>query len=160
MATLYDLSDRYQNLLEIAEMLDQDQLEEALSGLDDEIENKADGYAKVIKELESQESAIKEEIKRLSERKSAIGNNIQRMKESLQDQMLLMNKRKIKSDLFSFNIQNNPPSLDIIDDRYIPREFYIDQEPKLDKRNLLKTLKQGDVIKGVEIKQTEGLRIR
>lgn len=160
MATLYELSDRYQNLLEIAEMLDQDQLEEALSSVDDEIENKADGYAKVIKELESQESAIKEEIKRLSERKSAIGNNIQRMKESLQDQMLLMNKRKIKTPFFSFNIQNNPPSLSVLDESHIPKRFYEEQDPKLNKRELLKALKSGEELEGVEIKQGESLRIR
>lgn len=160
MATLYDLSDRYQNLLEVAEMLDQEQLDEALSGLDDEIENKANGYAKVIKELEAQENAIKEEVKRLNERKSAIGNNIKRMKESLQDQMLLMNKRKIKSDLFSFNIQNNPPSLSVLDESHIPKRFYEEQAPKLNKREILKALKGGEELEGVEIKQGESLRIR
>ena len=160
MATLYELTDRYRNVLEIAGMLDEEQLQEALQAIDDEIEVKADGYAKVMKELEAQENAIQEEVKRLSERKKHIKNNRDRMKESLANQMEILSKRKIKTDLFSFNIQNNPSSLDILDDRYIPKEFYIEQEPKLDRRELLKTLKNGDVIKGVEIKQTEGLRIR
>ena len=160
MRTLYELSTNYQNILEIAEMLDEDQLKEALAGLDDEIENKADGYAKVIKELEAQENAIKDEIKRLTERKSAIGNNVKRMKESLQDQMLLMNKRKIKTPFFSFNIQNNPPSLSILDESHIPKRFYEEQDPKLNKRELLKALKDGEELEGVEIKQGESLRIR
>lgn len=160
MATLYDLSERYQNVLEIAEMLDQEQLEEALKGIDDEIDNKADGYAKVIKELEAQDNAIKDEIKRLSDRKSAINNNIKRMKESLQEQMLLMDKRKIKTPFFSFNIQNNPPSLSILDESHIPKRFYEEQDPKLNKRELLKALKDGEELEGVEIKQGESLRIR
>ena len=160
MATLYELTDRYQNLLEVAEMLDQEQLDEALNGINDEIEVKAEGYAKVIKALESTSSGLDKEFKRLSGRKKSIDNNAKRLKEALQDGMLLAGKTKFKTDLFSFNIQNNPSSLDILDDRYIPKEFYIEQEPKLDRRELLKTLKNGDVIKGVEIKQTEGLRIR
>jgi len=160
MATLYELTDRYRNVLEIAGMLDEEQLQEALQAIDDEIEVKADGYAKVMKELEMQENAIQEEVKRLSERKKHIKNNRDRMKESLANQMEILSKRKIKTDLFSFNIQANPPSLNVLDDRDIPKEFYIEQEPKLDRRELLQTLKRGDVIKGVEIKQTEGLRIR
>ena len=160
MATLYDLTERYRNILEIAEMLDEEQLSEALAGLDDEIENKADGYAKVIQELHGKVDVLKKEEKRLSDRRKSIENNAKRIKESLQDQMLLLDKRKFKTDLFSFNIQNNPPSLDVIDDEYIPKQFYEEQQPKLNRRELLNALKSGDVIKGVEIKQTEGLRIR
>jgi len=106
MATLYELTDRYRNVLEIAGMLDEEQLQEALQAIDDEIEVKADGYAKVMKELEMQENAIQEEVKRLSERKKHIKNNRDRMKESLANQMEILSKRKIKTDLFSFNIQN------------------------------------------------------
>lgn len=160
MPTLYDLSERYQNILDVAEMLDEEQLQEALSEIDDAIENKADGYAKVIQELHGKIDVLKKEEKRLADRRKSIENNVKRIKESLQDQMLLLDKRKFKTNLFSFSVQRNAPSLDVIDDKYIPKEFYEEQQPKLNKRALLKSLKQGDVIKGVEIKQTEGLRIR
>lgn len=160
MATLYELSERYQNILEVAEMLDPEQLEEALKGIDDEIENKADGYAKVIQELNGKVDVLKKEEKRLADRRKSIENNAKRIKESLQEQMLLLDKRKFKTDLFSFGIQKNAPSLDVIDYQYIPKEFYEEQQPKLNKRELLKAMKNGDVIKGVEVKQTESLRIR
>ena len=160
MATLYELSERYQNILEVAEMLDPEQLEEALSGLDDEIENKADGYAKVIQELHGKVDVLKKEEKRLSDRRKSIENNAKRIKESLQDQMLLLDKRKFKTDLFSFNISKNPPSLTVLDDTFIPKRFYEEQDPKLDKRGLLNALKAGEEIKGVEVKQGESLRIK
>jgi len=161
MATLYELTDRYRNVLEIAGMLDEEQLQEALQAIDDEIEVKADGYAKVMKELEAQENAIQEEVKRLSERKKHIKNNRDRMKESLANQMEILSKRKIKTDLFSFNIQNNPSRLSITDEANIPKEFFEEQEPKLNKRELLNYLKSSEQeLVGVEIKQTESLRIR
>lgn len=160
MSTLYELSERYQNILEIAEMLDEEQLQEALSGIEDDIENKADGYAKVIKELEAQAKAQKEEAKRLSDRARSLENSVKRMKESLQDQMLLMNKRKIKTQLFSFNVQKNAPSAHITDDELLPKRFYEEQAPKLNKKELLNAMKAGEEIPGAEIKQSESLRIR
>jgi len=160
MATLYDLSERYQNILDIAEMLDEEQLQEALSEIDDAIENKADGYAKVIQELHGKVDVLKKEEKRLSDRRKSIENNAKRIKESLQDQMLLLDKRKFKTDLFSFNIQKNPPSLNVLDDSFIPKRFFEEQQPKLDSRGLLNALKSGEEIKGVEVKQSESLRIR
>lgn len=74
--------------------------------------------------------------------------------------MLLLDKRKFKTDLFSFNISKNPPSLTISDDTFIPKRFYEEQDPKLDRRGLLNALKSGEEIKGVEVKQSESLRIR
>lgn len=160
MPTLYDLSERYQNILDVAEMLDEEQLQEALSEIDDAIENKADGYAKVIQELHGKTDVLKKEEKRLADRRKSIENNAKRIKESLQDQMLLLDKRKFKTDLFSFNIQNNPPSLSVLDESHIPKRFYEEQDPKLNKRELLKALKGGEELEGVEIKQTESVRIR
>lgn len=158
---LYKLTERYMNILEIAEMLDAEQLEEALAGIDDDIEVKADGYARVIKELDNTADGLDKEIKRLTDRKKTITNNAKRMKESLQDSMLLTGKTKFKTDLFSFNIQKNAASLSVLKEDYIPKRFYEEQAPILDKRGLLKYLKETEEeLEGVEIKQTESLRIR
>lgn len=161
MATLYELTDRYRNILEVAEMLEPEEFSEILKGLDDEIEPKADSYAIVINELTATEDKLKKEIDRLSARMGTIKNNKKRMKESLQDSMLLTGKTKFKTDLFSFNIQNNPPSLSVLSEDNIPKQFYIEKEPQLDKKSLLKHLKEsGEELAGVEIKQSESLRIR
>lgn len=74
--------------------------------------------------------------------------------------MRAVDKLKFKTKLFSFNIQNNPPSVDITDEKLIPQEFFIDQAPKLDKKSLLAALKDGKEIEGATIKQTKSLRIR
>src|SRR5699024_12069648 len=94
---LYELSDNYQQIQAMIED-GEEGLEDTLESLEDAIEDKAIGYAKVMRNLEGQANAIKEEEKRLSERRKALENNIKRMKESLQDAMLLNGKRKIKTD--------------------------------------------------------------
>lgn len=155
---IYELTQSYQQIMEMIEE-GQEGLEDTLESLNDAIEDKAVGYAKVMRNLEAQASAIKEEEKRLSERRKSLENNVKRMKESLQENMIHNDMKKIKTDLFTFNIQKNPPSLNIENEELIPKRFYEEQLPKLNRKELLKELKESD-IPGVEIKQGESLRIR
>lgn len=155
---LYELSAAYQ---EIQTMIEdgQDGLEDTLESLNDAIEDKAVGYAKVIRNLEAQSNAIKEEEKRLAERRKSLENNIKRMKASLEETMVHNDKKRIKTDLFTFNIQKNPPSIKVIDENLIPKRFYVEQQPKLDRRSLINELKENEM-PGVELTQGESLRIR
>lgn len=162
MSSLYELTEQFQELLSMA--LDPDTDPEALAdtmeAIDGEIEVKADGYAKVMRNLEADASAIKAEIARLTERKKHIEANVDRMKRSLETAMRLTGKTKFKTSLFSFNIQKNPASLKIDNPDRIPAEFLIPQEPKVDSAAIKKELKEGAVFDWCHLEQSEGLRIR
>ncbi|MEN4468664.1 siphovirus Gp157 family protein [Staphylococcus hominis] len=161
MASLFDLSTDYQQLYDlIAEQKDEQILKDTLASINDAIEDKADGYVAVIKTLEGDNKAIDEEIKRLRQRKTSNQNGVKRLKESLQEAMEQTGKEKFKTALNSYSIANNPPSLDITDESLIPKQYYIEQQPKLDKKELLKVVKDGLEIKGVELKQSRSLRVR
>lgn len=161
MASLFDLSTDYQQLYDlIAEQKDEQILKDTLASINDAIEDKADGYVAVIKTLEGDNKAIDEEIKRLRQRKTSNQNGVKRLKESLQEVMEQTGKEKFKTALNSYSIANNPPSLDITDESLIPKQYYIEQQPKLDKKELLKVVKDGLEIKGVELKQSRSLRVR
>ena len=54
MSTLYELTGQYMDLMEMAEEADPDVLRDTLEGIEGEIEDKADNYAKVIRTLEGQ----------------------------------------------------------------------------------------------------------
>jgi hypothetical protein len=161
MATLYELTGQYRELLELAESeeLDKQLIADTLEGLDGEIEIKADGYAKVIRELEGKADLLKNEIERLSKRKSAIENNIKSMKEALQNVMFITGKTKFKTDLFSFNIQKNPPRLVIDKSEEVPEEYLIPQEPKIDTKAIKEILKEHK-LPFARLEQSESLRIR
>jgi len=73
--------------------------------------------------------------------------------------MIVTDKKKFKTEYFSFNIQKNAPSLDIANEDHIPDKYYI-TERKLQKRELLDAVKGGLEVDGVLLKQSESLRIR
>ena len=161
--TLYELKAEYQELLEMMEDPDIDPavLKDTMDGLEGEIEDKAEGYAMVMKQLEASEQAIKSEVDRLSARRLSISNHIRLMKLSLQKAMELTGKKKFKTDLFSFGIQKNPPSvvLDVEPD-VLPDKYLIPQEPKIDRAKIKEDLKAGIDIGVAHLEQTESLRIR
>lgn len=165
MATLYELTEEYQRLLDMAEdpECDLEVFKDTLEGLDYEIEEKADGYAKVMQELKNRVAFLDSEIDRLTDRKKCIAENIDTMKRSLENAMNITGKRKFKTDLFSFNIQKNPASV-VMDEQYIeniPEEYLIEQEPKINRAKIKEDIKAGKDLEGIaHLEQSEGLRIK
>lgn len=164
MATLYELTQDWIQLMNLLEDgADEDVINDTLEGLDYEIEDKAEGYAKVIRNIESDIAGLKAEIERMTDRKRVLENNIIRMKNNLQAAMELTGKTKFKTDLFSFNVQNNPAAV-IMDEQYlenIPEEYLIPQEPKIDKKKLAADLKAGVDLEGIaHLEQSRSLRIK
>lgn len=129
--------------------------------MDYEFEDKADGYAKVLRSLDGKEEAISSEIKRLTEMKRVVVNNKKAIKQNLENAMIETGKTKFKTTLFSFGIQKNPASVRIKDESLVPEEYRIKQPDKIDKKGLIKALKEGAVFtENIELVQTESLRIR
>ena len=96
MSTLYELTNDYMNLLELAEDpdIDEQAFMDTLEGIEGALEDKAEGYAKVIRTLEGDAAACDAESKRLRNKKQAIERNIDRMKAALQMAMEATGKRK------------------------------------------------------------------
>lgn len=158
---LYEITGGILELLTMAEDLELDQkmIRDTMEGLDFEFEEKAESYAKIIKTLEMDITGLDTEIQRMTKKKATIKNNIDRLKRSLEGAMIATGKRKFKTALFGFGIQKNPPSLNVLDESKIPDEFWIEQQPKLDKKAVLAFVKENKV-DWAELSQTESLRIR
>lgn len=158
---IFGITGQYLELLQMAEdeTLDQHMINDTLEGVDWEFEEKADAYAKVMNSLEGNVVAIDKEIERLSQHKKRISNNIKSIKYNLERAMQLTGKTKFKTELFSFGIQKNPPTVVIDNEEDIPKEYYIPQDPKLDKTAIKKFLKDNEV-SWAHLQQGESLRIR
>lgn len=165
MATLYQLTDDYLTLLEMAEDPDMDEqaLMDTMEGIEGEIEIKAEGYAKVIRTLEGDAAACDAESKRLRNKKQTIENNIKRMKSALQMAMEATGKTKFKTALFSFGIQKNPASV-VMDEQYIeniPERFLVRKDPEINRKAIKDAITAGEDLEGLaHLEQTESLRIR
>lgn len=163
MSTLYEITGDYLRLLEMLEEeenIDPQAFADTLEGIEGEFEIKADGYARVLKELNAEALKFKDEIERMTTKMNAINNNSARLKQHLYDSMKKTNKLKFKTDLFSFNIQKNGglQPMEIVPDVEIPDE-YCRKEP--DKAKIREALKNGAELPFAVLKERgEHLSIR
>jgi len=159
MESLYELTGDYKRLEELEEELDPQTFKDTMDSITGAIEEKAIGYANVIKQFQADAKMLGGEEQRLAERRHAIETKIGLMQESLFEAMEIAGTPKIKSPKFTVWIQNNPVSVNVTNEKAVPKEFYIPQPPKLDKKQLREELRHGD-IPGVELVQTRGIRIK
>lgn len=162
MSTLYEITGQIKELLLIAELeeLDEQTLKDTMESLEYELEDKADGYAKVIRELEGQAETLKSEIDRLTKRRNGIEANISLMKEALKNAMKETGKTKFKTDLFSFTVAKNggKQPLDIHGDVL---EAYKKIEYKVDNDKIREELKDGKELPFAKLKERgDHLRVR
>lgn len=163
MAKFYDISERYKNLMDLLENpeVDFELIEQSLNIIDEEFNDKADNIAKLMRDIGYDIDALKNEEKRLADRRKALENRHKSLKDYLEQNMRAINKPKFKTTFFSYNIQKNPPSLDVIDESLIPEDYIKTELVKtIDKKTILAELKAGKEIEGCSIKQSESLRIR
>ena len=158
---LIELTDIYKNILNLIDSGEatEDELKLALNQIEDEIETKAQNIAFVLKEIDSDIEKFKSIEDEFARKRKTLEFNKANLKQYLESNMIATDKKKFKTEYFSFNIQKNAPSLDIANEDHIPDKYYI-TERKLQKKELLDAIKKGIEIDGVALKQSESLRIR
>ena len=165
MANLYEITQDYLQILSMMEdpELDPQTLADTMEAVEGELEIKAENYAKVMKNLEADVAGIKAEIERLSERKKTIENNIKNMKSALQMAMETTGKTKFKTELFSFGIRKNAPSV-IMDEPYIenvPERFLKYSEPTINRSAIKEAIQNGEDLEGLaHLEQSKSLTIK
>lgn len=115
MPKLYEISNEYIKLLEMAEDNDFDleMLEDTIESITEDFNDKADNIACAIKELQLIIDGIEKEKRVLESRLKAKKNQVTRLSKYLYDQMILTNTTKIESSRNIVSIRNNPKSVNI-----------------------------------------------
>lgn len=163
--TLYDLTEELMELLQLAEDPDTDP--EALQGSMESVsglfEDKADGYAKVIRQLNAEADMVDAEIERLKAKKDSLKKNAESIKKSLQAAMIATDKRKFKTPFFTFSIRKNAESvvLDTDDFSKIPAQYLKYKDPTVDKTAIKKAINSGENFSGIaHLESSESLMIK
>lgn len=158
---LYELTTVYQQLQEQIES--GEPLDGVLETINDELESKADGYARVIRNMEGDIEAFKTEEKRLAEKRRSLESAVDRLKQNLFEAMKTTGKTKFKTDLFSFAIQKNGGSIPVIVDvptEKLPDDLVIVSE-KPDLKAIQKYIEEtGDITYAHLGERGESLRIK
>lgn len=158
---LFELTENYVKFFTMLEEADEitEELEEMANNLNIAIEEKSDNYVKMIKNLDADVEAYKNQEEIFNKKRKTAENKIAWLKKNLQASMEQTGRKKVETELFTISIQKNTPALDITSEDNIGDEYY-KVERTLKKRDLLNDIKEGLIIDGVGIKQTESLRIR
>lgn len=163
MNKLYELKENWK---QVADMLYEEEIDEqcildTLESIEGEIEDKADNYAIVIKELLADAKICKDEKQRLETRQKSFENRANLLKSKLEEVMRETGKTKFKTARFSFGIQKNGglAPLWITEDINIIPEPFIKKEP--DNTKIRQALEEGKELAFAHYEERgESLRIR
>ena len=165
--TLYEITGDILKLQEMAENGEFGENPEADECFNDTLESvmadfekKADDYGHVIKNLEATYNAVKAERERLGARESSLKKSIERIKERLMFCMEQAGKEDLNGKVFRFKVQKGPDKLpDSLPFASVPAEFVKIPDPQIDRKGLLKAVKEGKVKDITLIKGKSSLRI-
>lgn len=168
MATLYELTDEWQEVLEMAEDGDvpQEDIESRLDRIAGDIKSKADGYCSVIAQLNADAEMFRNEEARLKRRRQAAENNAKRLKDGLLAAMQAVGTDKIKTGVFAVTVRKNPEKLEVADmDAFMAwaeqnAPDLIKVTKSVNNTAVRQALKDGVEVPGAEMVATTGIAIR
>lgn len=163
--SIYELTDQYKTVegMIYDGETDEQTILDTLEAIECEIEEKADNYAKLIKNMKSDAEALEAEEKRLRSRRMSLENRAARLKDTLQANLEFIGKTKFKTALFTFSIAANggkqPISItENLGD--IPNKYLIVQPPVIDKDAVRELLAEKEVEWAKLEPRGKSLRIR
>lgn len=161
MASLYELTDEYlrfndymEEILNLDQEFTEEQLEtfvDTLDGIQESIEDKGGKLAAYMKSLKAEAEMFKVEEEKLAKKRKARENTYDRLKQYAFDMLTKVGKDKIQSGVHGFRIQKSNPSVEILDETKIPKEYKISQPDKVDKKAILADLKNEKEIVGAKL---------
>jgi len=158
MAKLYQLTDRYKAIEDMLdreiEYISQDEIKETLANIKDDIEDKVASIGKIVLELKSDIESVKAEEDRLAKRRSGFTSKMEWLKLYLLAEMVSTNTLKVKKDVISVSVQNNPPSAELINLELVPEQYIriVPERREPDKRAIIEHFKEtGELVSGVNI---------
>lgn len=165
MSNLYNLSAEVAALKEKLEAsdLDEQTIADTIEAESFDFEKKCLATGYIVKEFEGKILALENAYDEMWQRKVRFENGRKNLLKYLQTCMTIAGVKKVEGLEFDVAIRKNPQAVQVIDDGLVPEAYWKIPEPqpaKLDKRQLLKDLKDGKIIPGCQLEQTERVVVR
>ena len=162
---LYELSNEYMQALEIFTDPENDMpidaVNDTLEGIEGQWQDKAINITKFMRNLESTAKAIKQAEQQMTKRRKALENRAQWLKDYLKANMERSGITRIESPWFNLAIQNNPASVNILNEEDVPDNFKDEMLiVKVNKNSIKKVLQSGIEVPGACLSQSTRLSIR
>lgn len=165
MATLYELSAGYASLLDMYDQAETEderaEILDMLAGAEGDITEKAEAYARIMKNKQAEADAFKAEADRLTQKRRAAEAVVDRLKDAIGTAMQITGAKEIGTTIGKWRLQDNPWSCEVLDVNAVPEEWHIKVEDRIDRAGLVRHFKEtGEVIDGVEFRRSTGARFR
>lgn len=161
MSNTYNLTQAY---LEVLNKLDEgysfEDLKDTLDSIEEELNIKVDNTIGLKRSVDADVETIDKEIKRLQAIKKQKVNLSDRLKGYLLD---MLDQRKLDKYRTSTNYiykRSNAPSVHITNEGLIDKSYFVEQEPKLDKKALKEDIQAGADVEGAELISTVSLVVK
>lgn len=160
---IYELTTQYQLLQDALEA--GEDVDALIESVNDELEAKADGYARIIRNLECDIEGFKKAEESAKAKREVLENNVKRLKNALFMSMKATGKLKFKTDLFGFSVaKNGGKDPIVINEGVVPEDLpeeLVKKTLTIDKEALRKYIEDtGDITYGYIGERGESLRIR
>ena len=159
---LYEIMADYEKLasMDMESDGDTEAFLELLKTLEGTFDQKAENYCKLIYNLSCEAEAFREEKERLGKKQKALENRAENIKKYLKYEAgkIIETGAIRKVGLFTIGIRLNPESLEVIDEESIPDEYF-ETLIVLNKDKVKDSLKNGEIIEGVQLTRGTSLRI-
>lgn len=166
MSSLYELTDRWAALLDLAcDTSDDDgrispEFVELLAAIEGSIDEKLQAYWRMMKNLDAQHAAFENEAKRLAAKAKALDQHYEYLRANVKDTLDKKGVLKWEQGVAKFRIQkNSTPSVVIDDEPAIPADYYVQPPPQLDKRFIVEAIKSGKTVPGAHLEVGSHVRL-
>lgn len=153
------LSSEVQNYVALREALkvefagiDDETLEDTLEGITD-VKTVVAEVARSTLADEVMATALKQRIDEMRERLARIEAGRERKRELALTALRQIGVQKLVEPDFTVSVKIGAPLLDVIDELRIPKEFWVPQDPKLNRGALYKALRAGTSVPGALMDQ-------
>lgn len=149
------------NYLSYEEEIDLQTLKDTKESIKVLFESKSDQIGFILKELEQKENQCKDYVDMFLEKKENLKKQKEKLKHIVMETMKDLDIKKIETETGSITIRKNAPAVIIENEDTIPNQFKtIIQTVKIEKTEIKNAIKNGEIIDGAYLKQSESLVIK
>ena len=164
MASLYAINDIYLRLLEEIELADDAQravIYKQLQDADQDFNEKAENYAKLMLNLTASADSKREESRRLLTSARADEMTVDWLKNQMLEAMKLRGVKRVDTKIGHWSSRSNGPAVQILDETKIPEEYRIKQPDKINKAAIIDAYKTGgEIVPGTEVTRGESITFK
>lgn len=162
MNTLYNISNEHKALMaqiEAAEGEITEDIAASLEIVEEQLQEKAVGYAYIIKHYDDTADIIDKEIKRLQALKKKADNNADRLKQRIKEAMIQFGVSKVETETITLSFRKSV-AVEINNENEVPSAYMKFAAPTPDKTAIKKALESGEIVTGARLQENQNLQIK